>query len=117
MAKEQREIQRHSNKGKPHLQRCEWQWRGRVLRYQEHTPCLWAQKKSHSIKEQLAYKRNNTRTLPIGRGVVGRLSRSEDWRMTQFMFPSDLGSLDWSKIQTPWQADHIVTKGLQSQQA
>lgn len=37
--------------------------------------------------------------------------------MTQFTFPPSIGSLDWSRIWTQWQAGQIVTKGLQPQQA
>lgn len=86
----------------PHPQYCEqlreelyWRTRDRLL-------CPWTQeKKSYVLKDQLAYKRDNTRTLPSGREAVGIFSRSEGLEVDMVYVPPHLKSLNQSRAWTP----------------
>ena len=49
--------------------------------------------KSCSLKEQLAYNRDNTRTLPSGGGAPGNLCRSEGPENDAVSIPTSLAKL------------------------
>ena len=76
--KEQHKRLRHGNREKPHPWLSKLQWQRIVLRDWKHIPLsMSTEKKKHSLKEQLEYKRHYSRIPPNGKRAMETLSRSE----------------------------------------
>lgn len=82
---------RHSNKGNPYPPQCKLQC-GRLRRkdWEQISPSLGTEKKSHNLKDQLECTRDSTRSLPNGRGAAAILIRSERLEKQGLCSPSTL---------------------------
>ena len=53
-------------------------------------PSVLGQEKTHGLKEQLAYKRDNPRTLPNSGGPTGKVSRLQALKNDMVYVPTPL---------------------------